>query len=87
MTTWRNPTDRPQRVRLFDRDNSELLIEIPPGETRSIPSEFDRAIQTTDCHAVHCTLGGEGCGHNGTIVGGIAPLLERVDENVVPPLH
>lgn len=89
QTQWKNPTDKPQRVVLFDSTNRKLVVTWAPGEVKSVPSEYDNAIHRVDCGEEHCHKGagrrggGWYCtrGHNGTIVGGLAPLLVRVDHD------
>jgi hypothetical protein len=63
ITTWRNPTRHEMRVDIHDTPGRKKRYTIPAGKETQIPSEYDRAI-----HDVR----------DGVIVGGLAPLLERV---------
>jgi hypothetical protein len=63
FTTWRNPTKHDMRVDIHEAHGRKKRYSIPAGREASIPSEYDRAI-----HDVR----------DGIIVGGLAPLLERV---------
>jgi hypothetical protein len=63
ITTWRNPTRHDMRVDIHDTPGRKKRYSIAAGKETQIPSEYDRAI-----HDVR----------DGVIVGGLAPLLERV---------
>ncbi len=63
FTTWRNPTDKEQRVDLFAGPGKRRRIVFRPGEEVKVPSEYDRGI-----HDVR----------GGVTVGGYAVALERV---------
>ncbi|HEY2517078.1 MAG TPA: hypothetical protein VGI39_39670 [Polyangiaceae bacterium] len=86
-TRWKNPTPHTMRFLLHDSANIARLVTIDPGETIELPSEFDNAIHRVDCGQDFCHKGagkvggGWFClkGHNGTIIGGLAPLLLRLD--------
>lgn len=96
QTSWLNPTSHVQRVTLHDSTNREQYVEWAPGETQVVPSEYDNAIHRVDCGQEACHKGagkkGQGwfCqrGHNGTVIGGLAPLLVRVgaDDTLDPAL-
>jgi hypothetical protein len=66
FTLWRNPTEKEMKIDIHDRPGRRKRYVIPPGGEARIPSEFDQGI-----HVVR----------NGIIVGGYAPLLERVAGN------
>jgi hypothetical protein len=69
LTTWRNPTPHAMVVDIFEgHGRPRKRYTFPPGKEVSVPSEHDRAI-----HDVR----------DGVIVGGLAPLLERVVEDGV----
>jgi hypothetical protein len=64
FTTWRNPTPHPMHVDIFEsQGRPKKRYVFPPGKEVQVPTEHDRAI-----HDVR----------DGLIVGGLAPLLERV---------
>jgi hypothetical protein len=64
FTTWRNPTLHPMHVDIFEsQGRPKKRYVFPPGKEVQVPTEHDRAI-----HDVR----------EGIIVGGLAPLLERV---------
>ena len=82
FTRWHNPTDHEQRVVLHG-PRGQFKFVVPAGETRELDSTYDRAIQHVDCGKDEChrkRAGGWWCteGHEGQIVGGLAPLLKRV---------
>jgi len=63
-TTWKNPTTTTMRVDVFEgHGRPRKRYVFPPGKEVSVPTEHDRAI-----HDVR----------DGVIVGGLAPLLDRV---------
>ena len=69
FTTWRNPTPHPMHVDIFEsQGRPKKRYVFPPGKEVQVPAEHDRAI-----HDVR----------EGIIVGGLAPLLERVVPNGV----
>jgi hypothetical protein len=69
FTTWRNPTPHPMRVDIFESaGRPKKRYVFPPGKEVQVPSEHDRAI-----HDVR----------DGVIMGGLAPLLERVSGNAM----
>lgn len=64
---WHNPLDVEQHVDVYEGDNRRpTRYRVPPGETRPIPSRYDRVV-----HRVH----------NGVIIGGQAPQLVKVGSN------
>lgn len=68
FTTWFNPTDHDMVVDPWvgatpDNPSGRVRFMFPKGEKTIVPSEFDAAI-----HQVH----------NGQVIGGGAPLLQRV---------
>jgi hypothetical protein len=63
LTTWRNPTRHDIKIDLHDTPGRRKRFVVPAGKEAQIPSEYDRGI-----HDVR----------DGVIVGGYAPLLERV---------
>lgn len=79
-TRWHNPTSHPQRVVINDGNGVKFLFEVSPGETRELDSRYDRAIHMIDCGREECHRKGWFChvGHEGSIVGGGAPMLRRV---------
>jgi hypothetical protein len=69
LTTWRNPTPQAMVVDIFEgHGRPRKRYTFPPGKEVSVPSEHD--------HAIHDV-------RDGVIVGGLAPLLERVVEDGV----
>jgi len=82
-TIWKNPTTHTARIKLYVGDGRTRknggkgtaygLLEIPPGESRSVSSEYDEAIQTT---------------RDGVVVGGLCPWLEKngVEPRIDPRL-
>lgn len=64
LTTWKNPLSVPQRV-IVHMNGRQVKYTFAPGETKKLPSSFDKAI-----HIVH----------GSTIVGGLAPQLVNVDK-------
>jgi hypothetical protein len=85
-TDWLNPTDKRVTVILHDEGNRRFAFTVEPGETKSLDSVYDRAIQTIDCGRDEChsqARGGHFCnlGHEGTIQAGLAPMLKRVGKN------
>lgn len=86
QTEWCNPTVRAMRVVLTEgegRGHQSFVFIVPPGETRELDSRYDRAIHMIDCGRDDCYRKGRFCsaGHEGLIVGGLAPLLVRVGKN------
>jgi hypothetical protein len=64
FTTWRNPTPHHMHVDIYEsQGRPKKRYVFPPGKEVQVPTEHDRAI-----HDVR----------DGLIVGGLAPLLERV---------
>ena len=63
LTTWRNPTRHDIKIDLHETPGRKKRFLVPAGKEVQIPSEYDRGI-----HDVR----------DGVIVGGYAPLLERV---------
>jgi len=61
-TTWKNPTDKPVKIKLFVSPGQHQTYEVPPNGSASIPSQFNNAIH--QCR-------------NGQVVGGAAPQLVR----------
>lgn len=85
FTRWHNPTTHQQRVVLHG-PRGQFAFVVPAGETRELDSSYDRAIQLVDCGQDGCHkkyASGWFCtdGHDGVIVGGLAPLLKRVGKN------
>ena len=69
LTAWRNPTPKTMTVDVFEgHGRPRKRYTFPPGKEVQVPTEHDRAI-----HDVR----------DGVIVGGLAPLLERVVEDGV----
>lgn len=82
LTRWRNPRNHSQKIVLFDSTNRKIVVTFQPGEEKDIPSEYDFAIHRVDCGQEECHRGPvHYClrGHPGVVVGGLAPLLERVN--------
>lgn len=79
-TRWLNPTSHSQRVILQHADGRQFQVTWEPGETKELPSDFDRAIHMVDCGQDACHQHGWFCtkGHDGLVQGGLAPLLVRV---------
>jgi hypothetical protein len=77
-TQWHNPTPVAQSVVI--RDGAPFAFTVPPGETKSLDSRYDHAVQMVDCGKDECHKKGWFCrgGHEGMVVGGGAPLLKRV---------
>jgi hypothetical protein len=64
LTTWRNPTPDEMRVDVYEsHGRPRKRFLFPPGKEVHVPTEYDKAI-----HDIR----------DGIIVGGLAPLLERV---------
>jgi hypothetical protein len=63
FSTWRNPTRHEMRIDVHGSPGRFKRYVFPPGKEVQVPSEYDRAI-----HDVR----------DGVIVGGLAPLLERI---------
>jgi hypothetical protein len=63
FTTWRNPTRHDMHVDIHESHGRKKRYSIAADKEARIPSEYDRAI-----HDVR----------DGIIVGGLAPLLERM---------
>lgn len=88
FSKWRNPTKSLMHVDVHEGEGAARTTtryEFPPGETVSVPSQYDRAIHMVDCGRDEChrsPVRGAGyfClkGHSGVIMGGLAPLLVRV---------
>lgn len=61
VTTWRNPTNRTVKLRLFHglgaHGDKFLIVTLPPGSTAEIPSEYDEAIRPSNEHMTHGGLG------------------------------
>lgn len=76
---WHNPTKHPQRV-VIRTDHGQVAFVVNPGEIKQLDSVYDRAIHQIDCGQDECHRKGWFCtkGHDGLIVGGGAPLLQRV---------
>lgn len=69
FTKWHNPLDREQVVDIREAQGQPpTRYRWKPGETRELPSKYDNAIQRV---------------HDGKIVAGKAPLLQRVGANDV----
>ena len=91
FTTWMNPTPNDMHVDIQEGEGKSFSVqryEIKAGQSAQIPSQYDHAIHYTDCGREEChhsrELGaGYFCkkGHDGTIVGGLAPMLVRVGVN------
>lgn len=64
-TTWKNPTDKPVKIKLFVSPGQHQTYEVAPKGSASIPSQFTNAIH--QCR-------------NGQVVGGAAPQLVREDQ-------
>ena len=86
FTRWHNPTKQPQRV-VLEGPQGKFAFTVPPGETREVNSAFDKAIHQIDCGEDACHAKGWFCtkGHEGVIVGGLAPQLVR--EGFTDKLH
>ncbi len=78
MTRWHNPTKHLQTVIIADGGQPFAFI-VQPGETRELPSKYDRVIHMVDCGKNECHRKGWWCqaGHSGAVMGGEAPLLVR----------
>lgn len=67
-TVWKNTTDQTVKFKLFKGPGPAKTawqhVEIKPGESVALSSEYDRAIQTTD--------------RTGIVIGGHAPLLVKM---------
>jgi hypothetical protein len=71
FTAWHNPTKTTVRARIFTGpDTGYKVFEVPPGETRELPSDYDAAIQNV---------------RGGRVVSGLAPQLRRA-VGKTPPL-
>lgn len=71
QTTWYNPLDQEVQVKIYEGPGRTRKYVVPPKGSCPIPSEHDLAVRTE---------------HNGVVVGGLAPMLRRLDgEN--PPIH
>ena len=104
QTIWHNPTALPVRLELhvatprpsfpikpvgFEQRTGKRVYVIQPGQTRAIPSEFDMAIQHTQCHHTDCLQRPFACrsneeGHEKSIVGGFGPQLENKGSQSMP---
>lgn len=63
-TEWYNPLDVPQYVDIFhDGQPRPTRYKWAPGETKPVPSRYDRAIHRVE---------------NGVIIAGLAPQLQKV---------
>lgn len=81
-TIWRNPTASPQIVEILAEGNVPRKYTVPPGGEREIPSRYDSAVHRVLCSQDECLRAPPGfCRkpheHAGTILGGLAPLLQR----------
>jgi len=82
-TTWHNPLPVDQQVDV--QENGRLVrYVVPSGGEEDIPSFFDSAVQAVVCADHVCKAAGGLCrkGHDGTIMGGLAPQLVRVSGNI-----
>jgi hypothetical protein len=85
FTTWKNTNDKAASFRLLTHEKRRgkhpkfgadakgsvfLKIEIAPGESKQLPSEYDQAIRKV-------------CPKTGQIVGGLCPWLTKVGEEKV----
>jgi hypothetical protein len=104
QTIWHNPTDKPVKLDLhyttpkasfpikpkgYEQRTGKRIYIIQPGATRAIPSEFDMAIQHTQCHHTDCLQMPFRCrsneeGHEKSIVGGFGPQLENRGSQSMP---
>lgn len=85
ITKWFNPTKYMQRFR-YVQDGAVYEQEIPPGETVEMSSVHDDHIQRVVCNDDECRKGHyRFClkGHDGQVVGGVAPMLQRVGAKTV----
>ena len=87
-TEWHNPTKNRVTVVLHDESNKRFAFVVEPGDTKPLDSSYDRAIQIVDCGREECHnrgAGGHYCnvGHEGSIQGGLAPMLKRVGKDDV----
>jgi hypothetical protein len=73
LTEWTNPTKHLIKLEIFTGEGRDpfIRIEIPPGETTLLPSQFDNTIQSVDA--------------SGVIQSGLAPQLIKNGER--RPMH
>lgn len=90
-TIWHNPTNRDaildvyietpkpgKKPRSWSEQTGKRRYVIKAGETRALPSEFDRAIQHFECTETECLARKFDCRdhtHARVIVGGLGPQL------------
>src|SRR6185369_8842519 len=92
ISRWHNPTPYRQKIRVC-MNGAWRTVRWEPGETIEMDSQYDRAVQIVICQEDECNGRGpkftdqglpsincQPCtrGHSGHIMGGQAPLLERV---------
>lgn len=86
VTTWHNPTDHEMFVDVYNgtgiHKNNErraTRYRFPKRADTQVPSRFDNAIQLIQCGLDECRQDGTWCnkGHRGTVVGGLAPQLQK----------
>lgn len=78
LTAWHNPTKTAQTVII--RDGQPFAFTVGPGETKELDSRYDFVVHQRDCGKDECHRRGWFCRgeHDGLVVGGSAPLLQRV---------
>ena len=95
VTTWHNPTDYEMFVDVYNgtgvHKNNErraTRYRFPKRSDTQVPSRFDNAIQLIQCGLDECRQDGTWCnkGHHGTVVGGLAPLLQKKGTEIVATL-
>jgi len=65
MTLWHNETKNTQRCKVYLGPRNWGIVEVPPGESRAFPTDWEPGIQRINAE--------------GVIVGGLCPLLRRMD--------
>lgn len=84
ISTWLNPTESDQTVVFFDTNPKGTKFVVKAGSQREIPGRYDFAIQKVMCSDDACRLTGHGfCvkGHQGQVIGGMAPSLLKVEQS------
>lgn len=85
FTTWHNPTDHEQKIDVFygagvGNEERPTRYIVPSKGDLEIPSRWDSAIHRVQCADDTCRRIGSGfCtrDHAGTVIGGIAPQLQK----------
>jgi len=72
------------RIMTYDEKHGTHTYYVKAGEEKALPSEYDRQIQTYQCHHIDCLHAPFDCknftdeGHEKTTVAGCGPQLERL---------